>query len=216
MNASIFIPAGVFVVLILTCLFVPIRLQLLLNHRQRSVAISWFMVTMDGNLRLKAWELRFLNQAIVRKRLKKKDEIEEKEKREAKPKKKKSRFNLKFLWEEKELLLQVVGVVLNFLWDILKGIRWNRLSMDVNLATPDPALTGILYGQLCAVKYSAEYFFPKARITVQPDFVNLSPKGSAESTFSIRPLNLIAPISKMFFTLPKIQILKTFILKRRR
>jgi hypothetical protein len=205
-------------ILALTCLLVPIRLQLTMNHRRRSVAVSWLMVTMKGNLKEKALELRFFNQAIVRKRLKKKDEVEEKRKKEVKPKgeKKKSRFNLQFLWEEKELLLRVIKVVLNSLWKILQGIRWNRLHTELEVATPDPALTGVLYGQLCAVKYSTEQFFPKARILVKPDFTSQLPRGSAESEFSIRPLRVVISLSKMLFTMPKIRIVKAFVLKKRR
>ncbi|MGB2989387.1 MAG: DUF2953 domain-containing protein, partial [Candidatus Zixiibacteriota bacterium] len=81
---------------------------------------------------------------------------------------------------------------------------------------PDPALTGILYGQLCAAKYSACHFFPGAQIQVQPDFINQLPRGNAETAFSVRPVNVIAPASKMFLALPKIQIVKVLIeLKRR-
>jgi hypothetical protein len=210
----------VILIFILTsaCLLVPIRLHLIMNHRRRLVTVSWFMVTMDSNLRERVLELRFLNQTIVHKRLKKKDEVEEKRKKEVKPKgeKKKSRFNLQFLWEEKELLLQVIKVVLNSLWNILKGIRWNRLYTELEVATPDPVLTGVLYGQLCAVKYSTEQFFPKARILVKPDFINQLPRGCAESEFSIKPLSVVISLSKMLFTMPKIRILKAFVLKKRR
>jgi hypothetical protein len=215
MNASIFIPAGVFVILILTCLFMPIRLQMILNYRRRSIFLSWFVIALGTNLKEKTFEFDLLKRTITRKEFKQGKKARAKE--EGKEKKRgKSKLNLGDLWRERDLLQIVARVVLRFLWDILRAIRWDKLLLRVDVSTPDPALTGILYGQLCAVKYSAEYFFPDARITVQPDFVNQSPKGSAESTFSIRPLNLIAPISKMFFALPKIQILKTFILKKRR
>jgi hypothetical protein len=205
-------------ILALTCLLVPVRLQLTMNQRRRSVAVSWLMVTMDNNLKERYLDLRFLNKAILRKRFKKKDEFEEKKKKEVKPKgeKKKSRYNLQFLWEEKELLLRVIKVVLNFLWSILKGIRWNRFYTELEVATPDPALTGVLYGQLCSVKYSTERFFPKARIIVTSDFTSQLPRGSAESEFSIRPVHVVISLSKMILTLPKIRIVKTFVLKKRR
>jgi hypothetical protein len=205
-------------ILSLIFLLVPIRLQLIMNQRRRSVAVSWLMVTMKGNLKDKDLELLFLDQTVVRKSLKKKDEVEEKRKKEVKPKgeKKKSRFNLQFLWEEKELLLRMIKVVLSFLWNILEGIRWKRLYTEIEVATPDPALTGVLYGQLCAVKYSTERFFPKARIVVTSDFTSQLPRGSAESEFSILPVNLVISLSKMFFTIPKIRILKAFVLKKRR
>ncbi len=211
----------IFTILIFTCLLVPIRTQLILNDRKRSVAVSWLRMALGSNLKDRVYEFKFFDQTIVRKTFKKAPSKEMKKKRrkprkEIKEGKKKSRFNLRFLWEERDLLQRVAKIALRFLRDILRAIRWDRFFLELQVSTPDPALTGVLYGELLAVKYSTEYSLPNARIKVEPDFVNQSPSGSAESVFSIRPVTLIAAVSKMFFAVPKIRIVTTFIFKRRR
>ncbi len=211
MNSFLFLVLAIFLVLTLACLLVPIRLELILNDRKKLIAFSWLWIDVGSNLKEKAFELSLFNQKVIRKEFKKK--AKEKVK---KAKKKGRKLNISDLWHKRDLLFQVIPIVLRFFLNILRAIRWDRFSVDVNMATPDPALTGILYGQLCAVRYSTDCFFPNARIRVQPDFVNQLPRGSAETVFSIRPLNIIAPVLKMFFAMPKIQLVKTFILKKRR
>lgn len=181
------------------------------------------MIEIGSNLKEKTFELGLWKRRFIRRKFKKeKKEVVEKRKKmkeKEEPKeveKKKTWFNLGVLWEEKDLFLRLTKVALRFLGDILRAIRWDKLYLEAEVSTPDPALTGILYGQLCAVKYSTEHFFPRACIKVQPDFVNQVPRGSAESTFSIRPLSLFTSFSKMFLNIPKIRIVKTFILKKRR
>lgn len=215
------VAAAFFVILTLTCLLVPIRLQLILNDRKRSVAVSWLRMALGSNLKDRVYEFKFFDQTIVRKTFKKARSKEMKKKRrkprkEIKEGKKRSRFNLRFLWEERDLLQRVTEIALRFLLDILRAIRWDRLFLELQVSTRDPGLTGVLYGELLAVKYSAEYSLPNARIEVEPDFVNQAPRGSAESVFSLTPLDLATSLSKMFFAMPKIRLVKTFLSKRRR
>jgi hypothetical protein len=167
--------------------------------------------------------LDLFNQTIITRKFKKSKKETKKTKKEPRAKvkieegkKKKSKLSLHDLWSRKELVLRVIRIALRFFADLLRAIRWDKLSLELDVATPDPALTGILYGQLCAVKYSTNHFFPSAQIDVCPDFVNQLPHGSAETVFSVRPVNVVVPASKMFFALPKIQIVKALIeLKRR-
>lgn len=212
---------AIFTVLIFACLLVPIRMQLILNERRRSVVVSWFRMALGSNVKERVYEFKFFDQTIVRKTFKKAPSKEMKKKRrkprkEIKEGKKKSRFNLRFLWEERDLLQRVTKIGLRFLRDILRAIRWDRLFLELQVSTPDPALTGVLYGELLAVKYSTEYSLPNARIKVEPDFVNQAPRGSVESVFSLTPLDLATSLSKMFFAMPKIRVVKTFLSKRRR
>ncbi len=169
------------------------------------------MVDLGSNLKEKVFELNLFNQKIIQKKFKK----ETKEKIEKK-KKKKRKLNILDLWHKRDLWQRVIQIALRFFSDILRAIRWDRLSLEVDIATPDPALTGVLYGGLYAVRCSADYFLPDAHIKLRPDFFNQFPRGSAETVFSIRLLNVVAPVSKMFFAMPKIQLVKTFILKKRR
>jgi hypothetical protein len=120
------------------------------------------------------------------------------------------------LWVKRELAARVIRIALRFILDLLRAIRWEELYLEINVATPDPAFTGILYGQLCALKHSTDCLLPNARVLVQPDFVNQLPKGRAETAFSVKPVNIVISASKVFLALPKIQIVKALIeLKRR-
>jgi len=169
------------------------------------------MIDLGGNLKEKTLELSLFNQNIVRKQFKK--STKEKVK---KAKKRKRKLNILDLWHKRDLLHQVIPIVLRFFLNILRAIRWDKLFLEVDVATPDPALTGVLYGGLCAVKGSTDYFLPHARIKLRPDFFNQFPRGSAETVFRIRLLNVVAPVSKMFFAMPKIKIVRTFLATKRR
>ena len=169
------------------------------------------MVDLGSNLREKTFDLSLFNQKIIQKKFKKK--IKE---RIDKKKKKKRKLNLLDLWHKRDLLFQIIPILLGFFLNILRYIRWDKLFLDVDVATPNPALTGALYGGLCAVKGSTDYFLPHAYIKLRPDFRNQYPRGSTEATFSIRLLNVVGPASKMLFAMPKIKLVKTFILKKRR
>jgi len=224
MDAFFAVAVGIVAVLALICLVAPVRLRLSFNDRKRAVALRWLVIDLEGNLKERAFRLSLFDRSVITRKFKKSEE-EVKKTKEKRPrtkgeieegKKKKSKLGLLDVWSRKELVLRVIRVAFRFLVDILRTIRWDKLRLEVDVATPDPALTGILFGQLCAVKYSANHFFPSARIEVRHDFVNQLPSGSAETVFSVRPLNVVAPASKMFLALPKIQIVKALIeLKRR-
>lgn len=218
------VAVGIVAVLALICLVAPVRLRLSFNDRKRAVALRWLVIDLEGNLKERAFRLSLFDRSVITRKFKKSEEEVKKTKKKRprtkgeieEGKKKESKLSLHDLWLKKELVLRVIRVAFRFFIDVLRTIRWDKLRLEVDVATPDPALTGILYGQLCAAKYSACHFFPGAQIQVQPDFINQLPRGNAETAFSVRPVNVIAPASKMFLALPKIQIVKVLIeLKRR-
>lgn len=215
------VAVGIVAVLALICLVAPIRLRLIFDDRKKALALSWLAIDVEGNLKEKTLRFSVFDQGIITKKFKKsegdaKKAKEEKFREKKKAEKKKSKLSLLDLWLKKELALRVIWVALRFVLDLLRAIRWDKLSLEVDVATPDPALTGILFGQLCAAKHSANSLFPSAQIEVQPDFVNQLPRGSGETVLSVRPVNVVVSASKTFFALPKIQIVKALIeLKRR-
>ena len=166
---------------------------------------------MRSNLKEKTIELNLFSQKIIRRKFKDKD----KEKIE-KPKKKRRKPNILDLWHKKDLLHRVIPIILRFFLDIIRAVRWDKLFVEVDVATPDPALTGVLYGGLCVVKGSTDYFLPHAHIKLRPDFFNQFPRGSTEAIFTTRLFSILGPVSRMFFALPKIQIVKTYLIIKRR
>lgn len=215
---------GIVVILTLICLIAPIRLRLSFDEKRRSLALGWLVIEAEGNLRDRIFRLDLLHQSVITRKFKKDEREIKKKKRKPKPqagaeqgkKKKKSKLKPLDLWVRKELVVRVIRITLRFILDLLRAIRWERLSLELDLATPDPALTGALYGQLCALKYSTGALLPNARVLVRPDFANQFPRGTAETVFSVRPVNIVISASKMFLALPKIQIVKALIELRRR
>jgi hypothetical protein len=213
----IFFFLAVFSFLILVILLTPLRLRLILNDRTRAVALGWFAIQVGCDLKERTFVLYLGSRAIMRKESKKTEEREPKKKETAEDKdRKESKFSLADLWRERDLADKVIRTGLRLLWDILRSIRWDKLLLEVDLSTPDPALTGFLYGELCIVKYSTESVFPRARIEVRPDFLNELPRVSAESVLSLRPISVTLPLTKAFFAIPKIRIIKLIILSKRR
>ena len=212
---------GIVVILTLICLVAPVRLRLTLDDKRRALALSWLVIEAEGNLREKILTLDLLHRRIITRKFR--EDGEEAKKKEKKSrteadqrKKKKSKLGPLDLWVKRELVVRLMRITLRFILDLLRDIRWDKLSLELNLATPDPALTGALYGQLCALKYSTDGLLPNARVLVQPDFVNELPRGTAETVFSVKPVNIVISASKMFLALPKIKIVKALIeLKRR-
>jgi hypothetical protein len=216
MSGIVFIAALVFVVLVLVMLFSPWRLRVVINHRTREVTLSWLLVQGGGDFKERTFIVRLFGQPVVRRRSGKKEEEKPESNGEVNKKEQdKPRVGLADLWNERDLAMKLIQVFLRLLWDLVKSIRWDKLRLHVELATPDPALTGLLFGQICAVKYSTECVFPRARIGVRPDFVNELPRVSGESDFSLRPVSMVGPLIKAFFAAPKIRTLK-FLMRRKR
>ncbi|MFQ6031643.1 MAG: DUF2953 domain-containing protein [Candidatus Zixiibacteriota bacterium] len=140
------------------------------------------------------------------------------EKRKEKVKKaereKKKRFEVLDLWKERDLLNRVLRILLQFLKDMVRRIHLDKVVVEADIATPDPALTGFIYGGLYALSVPTNFIAPNIRIKVQPDFENEIPYGRAEMALSTRLINVLGATLKMFFALPKIEIIRTFIKRR--
>jgi hypothetical protein len=212
----IFAFLAVFAVVALSFLLAPMRLRLIFNDRTRAVSLGWPVIQVTRDLKERTFVLYLGGRAIIRKQSKTTEKRESKNKKTAENRdRKKSKFNLTDLWRERDLVEKVIQAGLRLVWEVLKSVRWDKFSLEVDLSTPDPALTGCLYGELCAVKYSTEFVFPRARIEIRPDFVRELPRISGESAFSLKPASMVWPLVKAFFALPKIRTLK-FLMRRKR
>jgi hypothetical protein len=217
MNFTICILLTALAVFALGLLLAPVRLRLIMNDHRRTVSLGWLLIQVTHDLKERTYVLYLGSRAIMRKRSKTTEERESKKKKSTEDmESKKSKFKLTDLWRERDFVEKIIRASLSLVWEILRSIRWNKLLLDLDLSTPDPALTGFLYGELCAVKHTTELVFPRAQIEVTPDFINELPKMSAESVLSLRPVRVAIPLAKVFFAIPKIRIIKLIILSKRR
>jgi hypothetical protein len=202
--------------LILTGLFLPVRLHLVFNEKSKSILLGWFFVMLGADLLSRTFELRLFSQKIISRKMQKKPKEKEKVKKVKKTKKKGRGFGFSDLWKERDLLVRVLVVFFRFVRDMLRGIRLNRFFLEADIATPDPALTGVIYGGLCALSVPTDLISPSIRVKVQPDFKTEIPRGRADVAFSTRLVDALGATLKMFFALPKIKIIRTFIKRKRR
>jgi hypothetical protein len=204
------------IVLILLGLFLPVRLHLILDEKKRSVSLGWFFMMLGADLLSKTFELRLFNQRIISRKMRKKPKEKKEVKKVKKIRKKGRGFEILDLWKEKDLLSRVLCIFFRFLKDMFRSIRLDRLFVDADIATPDPALTGTIYGGLYPVCLSVNSISSDLRLKIQPDFEGEIPRGKVEVAFSTRLINTVGATLKMFFALPKIKIIKTFVRRKRR
>ncbi len=202
-------------ILVLCTLLLPVRLQLVLNEKRKWVSLGWFFLMGRADLVSKTFELCLFDQRIISRKMEKRSKEKAKEIKEVKKKKGRG-LKILDLWREKDLLLKVLTVVFRFLGNVLKNIRFNKLYLEVDIATPDPALTGTIYGGLCPVCASVNSISPKLSLEVRPDFVNEIPRARAEVALSTRLINTFAATLRMFFALPKIRIVRSILKMKRR
>jgi hypothetical protein len=204
------------IILISTGLFLPIHLHLILNEQRKSISLGWFFMMLGADLKSKTFELRFFSQRIISRKMRKKPKEKEDVKKAKKAKKKGRRFDILDLWEERDLISRLLSVFFRFLKDMLGGIHLDRFFVEADIATSDPALTGAIYGGLYPVCLSVNSISPNLRLKIQPDFKNEIPRGWADVAFSTRLIDTFGATLRMFFALPKIKIIRTFIKRKRR
>lgn len=73
--------------------------------------------------------------------------------------------------------------------DLVRRVSWERLEVDAEFGTDDPALTGMLYGFVCAVGEPLASA-PNVHLRVEPDFVDERFEGRAAAAFSVRVAHL--------------------------
>jgi hypothetical protein len=122
---------------------------------------------------------------------------------------KKGKVNYIILWKKKETILKTVKIILKFLIDMLRKTRLERFSLSLEVATPDPALTGMIYGGLSSLSYSLQPFLPLREVNIYPDFEVETPKANLEVSLKTRLFYVLWTGIKTFLLLPKLSLLKT-------
>ena len=78
-------------------------------------------------------------------------------------------------------------------------IELDQLDLDLRVATPDPAVTGVLYGATCGAVYPLLAIWPSARLAVSPDFVGSVPAGRVALAVRVRLATLALIAWRVFW-----------------
>jgi hypothetical protein len=156
-----------------------IHLELRLDPDTARGAARWALVSVAADARARVLEVRLVGWRVMRRSW---SELGGDEREEAKPRPKRRRRRRSQPWRD-----ALDG------WPFYRrqlGIGLSRIHVDrcrgaLRLATPDPALTGILYGAVYALSAPFARERP-ARFSVDPDFVGTFPGGWLDVALRVR------------------------------
>lgn len=178
MTVALLVSFGVLLLVALT-LSSLLRFHVVFSDHGGLFRLHWLALTLGFDTAAKEWQVLLFSRRVYRK---------QKDERPAKPKDK----------EPKERRQQPVRAwfgdgkafwgVLRYL---LRHIRLEHVYADATLATPDPALTGTLYGLAASVVYPLAALSPKVQLNVTADFVGDRPSGRVDAALGIRLVYLI-------------------------
>jgi hypothetical protein len=144
------------------------------------VEVRWLLVTVGVDTRKREFRLALFSIGVLRRGF---EEKKKEDKKKPKPRKRPS----KRTFAPTRLLVERGSVfgLLRYLW---RHLRWERFEVDLTIATPDPALTGTLYGVATATAAMIEPSAGWLRIT--PDFTSERPGGRLRLALGVRILVL--------------------------
>ncbi|UCH27632.1 MAG: DUF2953 domain-containing protein [Trueperaceae bacterium] len=144
--------------------------------------VRWLFVTVGFDTRKREFRLALFSIGVLRRGFEEEKKEEKKPKPEKKKRPPKRRFAPIRLLAERGSILEL----LRYLW---RRLRWERFEVDLTVATPDPALTGTLYGVASA---TAAMFKPSAGwLHITPDFTREQPSGRFRLALGVRILVLV-------------------------
>jgi len=182
-------------------LFSSIFFRLVLDDKRKRGSLNWLFGSFFWDWSAKKTGFDLFNQRIWSGTLKKK----EKPKKE---KKKKKKLNYIALWQEKDVMAKTAKIALSSVSDLLRKSKLEKLLLDARIATPDPALTGVMYGGISSISFPLQTFVRNASIKVYPDFETDLPKAKGEISVKTKLLDIFWILIRTLFLLPKIAIIR--------
>ena len=163
--------------LIVLALVSYLRLGVLLSQEQMALQVGWFghRLRIDVRKRWLDWwwlGLHLLHRPLKKSQAKNKTPKQSRKQPRTPP-------SLATVWQQRPRLMRLLRY-------LFKHLRWSKFDLRLRLATPDPALTGMLYGVFCA--------FPpvlKRHMRVEPEFMEEWPVGSLDAALQIRTVALL-------------------------
>lgn len=174
MNVAVVI-AWILVVLVAIVALVLIswlRLDARIDGATGLLRVRWTLISVSLDARARSFEVRLLGWRILRRSIaemiasgqKKRDRP-----RRAKPKRPR-RVRRPDLAGSLRFYRRQAG-------ELVRRVHVDRFDGRLRIASPDPALTGIVYGAACGVVMPLTAHWPKASMALEPDFVGELPGG---------------------------------------
>ena len=179
--------AAVLLLVIVVPLASALHLRLAASVGAVDFELRWLLVTVGVDTRARQFRLALLSKTVLRRDTSRsRERKDERPKRERKPRRRRSnrRISLAGLLSERRPALDLV----RYLW---RHLHWRRFRLRLTVATPDPALTGELFGYLSAVTGTLAAYAPAGSFEVSPDFMAQRSDAEVDLAVSIRVFSLV-------------------------
>lgn len=201
MSLWLFIILALILIFILVLFFSHIVLRITWNDRIRRGSLKWLAGSLyldfsTGQMGFQLFKLEILKSTPRKKGV------------PVKKVGKSKKLNYIVLWKQRALLWKSIKIVFRSFIDLTKKARLEKFMLDLRIATPDPALTGMLYAGLLSISYPLRFLAPEGSYHFYPDFVSATPKANLETSLRIGTLNAFWIAARTFFLLPKISLFK--------
>src|SRR3972149_9475114 len=189
-------------ILLWTLFFSHIFVHLTLNDKTRKFSLNWlgcgiYLDWSSQKISFYLFNLKILSSSLRKKKM------------QVKKAGKTGKVNYIILWQKKEVLVKTLKIAFKSFVNMLKKTKLERFSLSLRVATPDPALTGIVYGGLSSLSYSLQPFLPLGAVYLYPDFQAETPRTDLEISLKTRFFYMLWVGVKTFLLLPKISLVKT-------
>jgi len=189
-------------ILLWTLFFSHIFVHLTLNDKTRKFSLNWlgcgiYLDWSSQKISFYLFNLKILSSSLRKKQMR------------VKKAGKTGKVNYIILWQKKDVILKTLKIALRSFVYMLKKTELERFWLNLRIATPDPALTGILYGGLSSLSYSLQPFLPLREVNLYPDFQAETPRANLEIFLKTRFFHVLWVGVKTFLLLPKMSLLKT-------
>jgi len=124
------------------------------------------------------------------------------------------KMNLKDIWNERDLVIKLAAWLVDLSKRAIRFTMMDRLKVDLNIATPDPALTGVLFG--ITQPLTAFHNPPQREIRIGADFESASPRFALFFSFSVSPIVVIFEAAILLCKLPWKRLLQFYRRARKR
>lgn len=179
--------AGILLLVVVIPLGSALRVRLTASEEGVGFELRWLLVTVAVDTRARELRLALLSTTILTRNTASGDKRPNKgAKADASSKRGRNRGRVSpaRVLAERHAALELV----RYLW---RHLRWQRFRVRLRVATPDPALTGEVYGYLSALIGAAEAYLPAGSLEVTPDFESRAPGAEADIAVSLRVLVLV-------------------------
>jgi len=162
----------VLLVLVLASL---LRLEVTLGNAGSRIGVRWLGLGFRFDTRAKEFNLSLFSYSFYRKRTERPRPTTKQRVRSGVPLKR---------W------LELRGALLAQLRYLLTHSRFKHLKAELIIATPDPALTGTLYGLAAGLVQPYSALLRTASLRIAPDFTSEASHGSLDTALSLRIIHL--------------------------